>query len=90
MKVSKKCVVSGRVQGVFYRQSTLEQATELGLTGWVRNLDSGEVECLISGEDKDVEALCQWLKQGPPAAKVSNVKVTDVDFEEHSGFVIMR
>jgi acylphosphatase len=90
MKIGRHCIVSGKVQGVFYRQNTYEKANTLGLKGWVRNLDNGDVECLIMGEEEDVEALCQWLHQGPPAARVTGVKIEEAPWEEHAQFLIKR
>jgi len=65
--------VSGRVQGVFYRASTREQALPLGLTGYARNLPDGDVEVLACGEPGAIDALEQWLRKGPPAARVDGV-----------------
>jgi len=90
MKICKHCVISGRVQGVFYRQGTFKQATALGVTGWVRNLQNGDVECVLCGEDDAVNAICEWLKQGPPAAHVTNVAITDLPLEEFTAFTIKR
>lgn len=90
MKICRRCIVSGRVQGVFFRQKTFEVANGLGLKGWVRNLNNGDVECLIIGEEEDVESLCHWLNQGPPAARVTGVNISDAPMEEHSQFVILR
>jgi acylphosphatase len=66
-------LVSGRVQGVFYRASTREQAVRLGLGGHARNLPDGRVEVVAYGEAARLEALERWLWQGPPAAKVEAV-----------------
>ncbi len=90
MKICRHCYVSGKVQGVFYRQNTMEKATALGLKGWVRNLDNGDVECLVIGEEQAVEKLIAWLHQGPPAAQVTAVKVETAPWEEHESFVIQR
>jgi len=65
--------ISGRVQGVWYRQSTLEQARAHGLTGWVRNLPDGRVEALLCGEDNSVRQVETWLSQGPELATVAEV-----------------
>lgn len=73
MKICRLCRVSGRVQGVFFRASTRDQAINLGVTGWARNLHDGRVEVLACGEQKDVSALCGWLHRGPPAARVTEV-----------------
>ena len=67
--------VSGRVQGVFYRASTQEKASRLGLTGWVRNLPDGRVEVLACGSDEILATLELWLKQGPPMAHVEQVEI---------------
>ena len=75
MVVCKRCLVSGRVQGVFYRASTAERARTLGITGYARNLADGRVEVLACGEEAAVGQLCEWLWQGPPAAKVDAVEV---------------
>lgn len=90
MKISKRCVISGRVQGVFYRKFTQDIATTLGVQGWVRNLDNGDVECLICGEEAAVEKLIVWLRQGPPHAKVTAVNIFDADWEEHQTFSILH
>jgi acylphosphatase len=71
--------VSGRVQGVYYRASTASQARRLGVTGYARNLADGRVEVLACGEPEAVDALCAWLWKGPPAARVSDVRVEDAD-----------
>jgi acylphosphatase len=71
--ICRRCLVSGRVQGVYFRASTAEQAVRLGVTGYARNLADGRVEVLACGEDAAVEALCEWLREGPPAARVTQV-----------------
>ena len=68
-------IISGKVQGVFYRISCQEIAQGLGLTGWVKNLPTGQVEVLAQGEKEKIEKLIEWCKKGPPGAKVSEVKV---------------
>lgn len=66
-------LVSGRVQGVFFRASTREQALRLGLSGYARNLADGRVEVLAHGDAAAIDALAQWLQQGPPLARVADV-----------------
>lgn len=66
--------ISGRVQGVSYRYSTVIQAQKLGLTGWVKNLYDGRVEALFEGEEALVNSMLAWCQQGPPMAYVSNVE----------------
>jgi len=68
-------LVSGRVQGVFFRASALEEAQRLGLTGWVRNLPDGGVESVAEGPREAVEAFVAWCHEGPPSARVDDVRV---------------
>ncbi len=68
------CIVRGRVQGVFFRAATEEEATRLGLTGWVRNLPDGSVECLAQGPQDRLDSLLAWLAHGPQTAKVTQVE----------------
>jgi acylphosphatase len=82
------CIVSGRVQGVWFRATTRDQAKELGLTGWVRNLPSGEVEVLACGSKESLKQLQQWLHQGPKMAKVETVEAKEVPWEEFSDFSV--
>jgi acylphosphatase len=77
--VARRCLVAGRVQGVFYRATTRQRALELGITGFARNLADGRVEVLACGEADAVQALCDWLWQGPPASHVTSVEVDTVD-----------
>ncbi len=70
--------MSGRVQGVFYRASTRQRAQELDCRGYARNLADGRVEVLAVGEPAAVHALVEWLRQGPPAAHVTDVKCTEL------------
>jgi acylphosphatase len=72
-----RAIVTGRVQGVAYRASTVEQARAHGLTGWVRNLADGSVELEAQGDEASVAALLAWCAHGPPAARVTDVEVDD-------------
>jgi len=67
--------VTGRVQGVFYRQTTKEKASALRLSGWVRNMADGSVLIEAAGDPDQVEALVTWLSEGPPAARVERVEI---------------
>ena len=71
--IARRCLVAGRVQGVFFRASTRARATALGVTGHARNLPDGRVEVLACGSAAAVQALCDWLWEGPPAAEVRAV-----------------
>lgn len=79
-------LVSGLVQGVFYRASTRTQARELGLTGHARNLPDGRVEVVAHGEPEALDALERWLWQGPPAAGVEGVERAPFDGEAARSF----
>jgi acylphosphatase len=72
-------LVKGRVQGVFYRQSTRETASALGLSGWVRNLRDGRVEIEASGPREQLVKLLAWCNEGPPHAMVGSVEVEWLD-----------
>ena len=79
MITCKRCRVKGRVQGVFFRASSQEQANKYNLTGYAKNLPDGSVEVLACGQSPAVEALCDWLWQGPLHARVENVVCTEVE-----------
>ena len=81
-----RAIVSGRVQGVYYRASTKTEARRLGVTGWVRNLSNGDVEFEAEGSEDAIDALIQWAYQGPEMAKVAhiNVKTIRISKENHS------
>ena len=66
-------IVRGLVQGVFFRASTREQALKLGISGYAKNLPDGGVEVLACGPDAALDALQQWLRRGPPSARVESV-----------------
>ena len=83
-------LVSGRVQGVAYRQHADEQAQRLDLDGWVRNLDDGRVEVLFEGEAEAVQALATWLEQGPSAAEVADVTLSEMPLQGLAGFIVRR
>ncbi len=80
-RIARRCWVAGRVQGVFYRASTRTRAQGLGVTGYARNLADGRVEVLACGTPEAVQALCDWLWDGPPAAHVISVESEPVDVE---------
>jgi len=88
-RVRAELKIQGRVQGVFYRQSTKETAVRLGLTGWAKNCSDGSVEAVFEGEREAVDAGIEWCRQGPPAAHVTEVAVDWLDFQnEFPGFGI--
>jgi acylphosphatase len=74
--------VSGRVQGVYYRANTRDTADELGIDGWVKNLDDGRVEAVFEGPEAAVEQMIEWCHSGSPRANVEDVSV---EFDEPIG-----
>lgn len=75
-------IIGGRVQGVWFRASTLETALDLGLAGWVRNLPTGDVEAVFEGGRQQVEGALGWCRRGPPGARVDSC---DVIWEDPRG-----
>jgi acylphosphatase len=80
-----RCLVSGRVQGVFYRASAQQRAQELGVRGYARNLPDGRVEVLACGEPACVEAFVGWLWTGSSASKVTGMEVAEVAIDALDG-----
>jgi acylphosphatase len=85
-----RVLVSGKVQGVYFRANTREQATQRGVNGWVRNLRDGRVEAIFEGDEQAVEELVEWCHEGSPAARVEDVEVEYDDPEGVEGFRIRR
>lgn len=83
---TERVVIKGRVQGVFYRNWTIENATQLGLKGWVRNRRDGSVEALFSGSVDAVQEMEQRCRRGPPDAVVTGIQVFPSDDDPGSGF----
>ncbi|WP_433060887.1 acylphosphatase [Dactylosporangium sp. CS-033363] len=86
--IRKRVLVSGRVQGVFFRDTCRRVATEHGVAGWVRNLPDGRVEAVFEGADEPVAALLTWAGEGPAEAAVSGVEALDEPVEGLRGFNI--
>lgn len=86
--ISRHVQVTGRVQGVGFREWTARQARAKGIAGWVRNCSDGSVEAVVSGPDAMVEAMIAALHEGPPAARVANLRVSEAAMQEGSGFRI--
>jgi acylphosphatase len=86
--VARTILVTGRVQGVFFRDSTKRMADELGVKGWVRNTEDGAVEIHAEGTEDALKELEQWCREGPPAAKVEKVKRSDATVKGYSDFSI--
>jgi len=80
MKVRTHVFVSGRVQGVFFRSETEDEANRRNVCGWVRNTSDGRVEAIFEGEKEDVEKLIDFCRRGPPGARVTKVNVQWDDY----------
>ena len=90
MQQTISITVSGRVQGVFYRQSTRAKASELGITGYVKNMPDDTVHILATGTKEQLDEFTTWCKQGPPKARVSNIDVKELSLQQFSNFRIER
>jgi acylphosphatase len=83
--------IAGRVQGVYFRASTVAQAQRFGVTGWVRNCPDGSVEVLAEGARESIEKLIEWCRRGPEGARVSRVQIEWEQAEStFAGFGVRR
>ncbi len=91
MKSRVRVIVSGRVQGVFFRSATRDEAEIRNVSGWVKNLQDGRVEATFEGEEEAVEQLVEFCRKGPPNAVVRDVEVVWEAYRaEFTGFRILR
>lgn len=81
----RRLVITGKVQGVWYRASMAQEAQRLGVTGWVRNRADGSVEAMVAGTPEQVAAIMNWARRGPPAAQVEHVAV-EIGSGSYTGF----
>ena len=89
--IRARLLIKGEVQGAFYRASAREEATRLGIFGWVRNRPDGEVEAEVEGPEQLVQDFIRWCRKGPPSAVVSDVEVERLEYRaEFKGFGILR
>ena len=88
MTIARHVTVTGRVQGVFFRAWTREQADALGVAGWVRNTPDGHVEAHVEGDDAAVEQMIDRMRGGPPSAKVEDLRTWDVEPCDFDGFEV--
>ena len=88
--LARRLVITGTVQGVWYRASAAEAAARLGIRGWVRNTADGAVEALAIGTELAIESFVAWCHQGPPKAKVTRVTVSDAPLPDPlpTGFTV--
>jgi acylphosphatase len=87
-KLGMHCFVTGKVQGVWFRASTQDEANTLGLTGWTCNLSDGRVEVFAFGEKEHLLMLFEWLKKGPKLARVDDVTYEEIPWQEHLRFAV--
>ena len=85
-----RILISGLVQGVNYRASARNTAQDLRLTGTVRNLSTGDVEAIVSGDPEQVQEFIEWAKKGPAMAEVSQVIVEETSYQPFFDFAIIR
>jgi acylphosphatase len=90
MQKTVSIIVTGKVQGVFFRQSTREIATILGINGEVKNMPDESVHIIATGSADQIEQFLQWCRQGPPKAKVSDVTVEEMPLKSFDKFAIAR
>lgn len=88
--ITISAIISGKVQGVFYRASTQKMAQSLGITGWVKNTDDNAVELHATGTETQIKKLVEWLWQGPNKAKVTGVTWSVIPTEAYDEFVVIR
>lgn len=89
-RVARHVYVKGRVQGVAFRWYAQERANQLGVSGWIRNLDDGRVEVWVEGEQDSVEQMLAWLRRGPPSARVEGLEVSEREPENLPAFEVRR
>lgn len=83
MKITRRLKISGRVQGVYFREAMRQRAEQLKVTGWVRNCSDGTVEAVAQGDAFAVGRLIEWAQRGPDSAKVEKVDVESVQDDVH-------
>ena len=90
-QLTKIIIASGKVQGVYFRQSAKEQANALGVKGTVRNMTDGQsVEIIATGSEEKLQALVNWCRLGPPKAIIQNLEVKELPIIEFDAFDIIR
>jgi acylphosphatase len=87
-QIARHVRVTGRVQGVFFRAWAQERAEALGVTGWIRNCPDGRVEAHVEGEELAVDQMIGHLREGPPSARVEDVRLWDVQVCDFDGFEV--
>ena len=80
-KIRVHLFISGRVQGVFFRENTRRKAEKLEINGWVKNLDDGRVEVILESDEEKVKKMIKWTKRGPIFAKVNKVEIEEEEYK---------
>ena len=88
--INRHLLITGHVQGVWYRKSAVVQGLELGIKGWVRNLNDGSVEVVAEGEEEAIERFIDWCRRGPPNARVSGVLIEPGAIQGFDSFETIR
>ena len=88
MRIRRRVVVHGRVQGVFFRDSCRREAATAGVAGWARNCADGTVEAVFEGEQAAVDAVVRWCRRGPPRATVTSIDVFEEEPQDEVRFAI--
>jgi acylphosphatase len=86
--IRKRAIAHGRVQGVFFRDSVRRRAESFGVAGWVRNRDDGTVEAVFEGDQGAVDAMVEFIREGPGRADVSRVEISDEEPGSEGGFQV--
>ena len=86
--IRRRVIVSGRVQGVWFRDSCQREARSLGVAGWVRNRMDGSVEAVFEGDADRVLSMCNWMMHGPPRAHVADIDIIEEPPEGEAGFSV--
>ena len=90
MVLTYSITISGKVQGVFFRQTARERASALGISGSVKNNDNGDVEIIATGTKDQLDDFLSWCRQGPPKAIVDNVNFKEIPLQEFERFSVIR
>lgn len=90
MKINKTVQVFGKVQGVYFRQSTHWKATELGINGWVKNEPDGSVSAELEGDEAHISTMLEWMKKGPERASVDKLQISEGKVRDYPDFRIIR
>lgn len=90
MRINRSVRVFGKVQGVYFRQSTLAKAYELGINGWVKNEPDGSVSAELEGDEAQISTMLEWMKKGPERASVDKIQISEGKVRDYPDFQIIR